>query len=146
MGLVLRCFYVGFGLSWRGLERWLFRGGRIREGWMDKIAKTMSAIAKQLKANFTLSGSTITYDEVFSPTGLLPAIVKRADQLASLCLGYGIGATFEDAEGTKLGTKVKFDEVTPNVVRYMTMTDVLTELMQSAPSKDKTPLDELMYD
>lgn len=113
---------------------------------MDKIAKTMCAVAKQLKANFTLSGNAITYEEVFSPTGLLPAIVKRADQLASLCLGYGIGATFEDAEGSKLGTKVKFDEVTPNVVRYMTMTDVLTELIQSAPSKERTPLDELMYD
>ncbi len=106
----------------------------------------MCAVAKQLKANFTLSGNAITYEEVFSPTGLLPAIVKRADQLASLCLGYGIGATFEDAEGSKLGTKVKFDEVTPNVVRYMTMTDVLTELIQSAPSKERTPLDELMYD
>ena len=111
-----------------------------------ELSKKLCAVAKTLKANFTLNGKPITYEEVFSDTGLLPALTKRADQLASLCLGYGIGATYEDVEQSKTGVKVKFDDVTPNILRYLCITDVVSELMQAAASKDLTPLDELMYD
>jgi intracellular multiplication protein IcmS len=110
------------------------------------ISEKLCAIAKTLKANFTLNGKPITYEEVFSVTGLLPALCKRADQLSSLCLGYGIGSTYEDTEQSKLGVKVKFDESTPDILRYLFITDVVSEIMASAPSRDQTPLDELMYD
>lgn len=111
-----------------------------------EITKKLCAIAKTLNANFTLHSKPITHEEVFADTGLLPAISKRSDQLASLCLGYGIGVTFEDVEGSKLGIKAKFDEVTPNVLRYLCITDVICELMNASPSKDSISLDELMYD
>lgn len=110
------------------------------------IHKKLIAIAKGLNANFTLNDRSITMEEVFSDTGLLPAISRRADQLCSLCLGYGIGISFEEAEKSLLGVKVVFDDVTPNVLRFMCITDVLCELMQSGPSTAVTPLDELMYD
>lgn len=103
-------------------------------------------MAKAMRANFTLNSKPIKYEEVFSDVGLLPALARRADQLCSLCLGYGIGASFEDAKDTKLGIKVKFDEVTPDVLRLLCLCDVINELMNSAPSRDLTPLDELMYD
>lgn len=110
------------------------------------ISKKLAAIAKTLNANFTLNDRSITYEEVFADTGLLPAISRRADQLCSLCLGYGIGISFEEAEKSLLGVKVIFDDVTPNVLRFMCITDVLCELIQSGPSTALTPLDELMYD
>ena len=110
------------------------------------IDKQLCDIAKTLKANFSLNDRLITYEEVFRDTGLLPAIARRADQLCSLCLGYGIGISFEEAEKSVLGVRVSFDDVTPNVLRFMCITDVLCELMNSAPTRDKTPLDELMYD
>lgn len=88
----------------------------------------------------------MSYEEVFADTGLLPAMVRRADQLCSLCLGYGLGATYEDAENALLGTRVVFDTVTPNALRLLCITDVINELIQGGPSKDYTPLDELMYD
>ena len=110
------------------------------------ISKQLIKIAQALKANFTLKDVPISYAEVFSDTGLLPGIAKRADQLCSLCLGYGIGVTFEETEDTKLGYRVIFDDVTPNVLRYFCITDILNELIRSAPSTDQTPLDELMYD
>lgn len=114
---------------------------------MDRdISKCMGLIAVGMNAKFYLNDRFIGYEEVFSVTGLLPAIVKRADQLCSLCLGYGLGATFEEASGALLGTRVNFDEVTPNVLRLLCMTDVLNELIQGGPSRDYTPLDELMYD
>lgn len=110
------------------------------------ISKNLSLIAATMNAKFTLNDNFIGYEEVFSDTGLLPALARRADQLCSLCLGYGIGVTFEEAEKSLLGVRVLFDEVTPNVLRYLCITDVLSELINSSSSEGKTALDELMYD
>lgn len=110
------------------------------------IRKSLSLIAGALNAKFYLNDRFVGYDEVFSDTGMLPAIARRADQLCSLCLGYGLGATFDDAENALLGLRVIFDDVTPNSLRLLCMTDVLSELIHGGPSKDYTPLDELMYD
>jgi intracellular multiplication protein IcmS len=110
------------------------------------IRKSMVAIAASMNAKFYLNDRFVSFEEVFSDTGLLPAIARRADQLCSLCLGYGLGVTFDEAENALLGIRVVFDEVTPNSLRLLCMTDVLNELMQGGPSKDYTPLDELMYD
>ena len=110
------------------------------------ISESMEIIAASMNAKFYLNDRFIGYNEIFLDTGLLPSIVKRADQLCSLCLGYGLGASFEEAEGALLGIRVVFDEVTPNVLRLLCMTDVVSELIQGGPSRDYTPLDELMYD
>lgn len=110
------------------------------------LKKKLMRIAKTMKGNFTLNGRVMSYEEVFSETGLLPGLARRADQLCSLCLGYGIGATFEEAQPSLLGVKVVFDDVTPNVLRYLCITDVLSELIRLGPSPTETPLDELMYD
>lgn len=110
------------------------------------LTKKLSALAKAMKVNFTLNGKPIAYDKVFADTGLLPALARRADQLCSLCLGYGIGISFDEAEKATLGVKIKFDEVTPSTLRLLCIYDVLSELIQSSPSKEGVSLDELMYD
>ncbi len=112
----------------------------------NDISKNMALIAAGMNAKFYLNERFVTFEEVFSPTGLLPAIARRADQLCSLCLGYGLGITFDETENALLGTRVIFDEVTPNVLRLLCMTDVINELIQGSPVRDYTPLDELMYD
>lgn len=111
------------------------------------LKKTLATMSKNWGVTFTLYDKFISYEEVFSDTGLLPAIAKRADQLCSLCLGYGIGASFIEADKSSLlGTKVQFDEVTPMVLRILCLIDIVSELINAAPSRDKVPLDELMYD
>lgn len=117
------------------------------------ISKAMAFVASSLNAKFYLNDRFVSYDEVFSETGLLPALAKRADQLCSLCLGYGLGASYEDAEADTesgaaplLGIRVVFDEVTPNALRLLCLTDVMNELIQGGASSDYTSLDELMYD
>lgn len=110
------------------------------------MSEQLAKIARTMGARFSLNGRPMTVDEVFAPAGLLPAIARRADQLCSLCLGYGIGVTFEEVEGTPLGVKVIFDDITPNVLRMLCITDVVNELIQSTPSGQLTPLDQLMYD
>lgn len=110
------------------------------------IHKSMALIAASMNAKFYLNDRFLSFDEVFADTGLLPAMARRADQLCSLCLGYGLGLSFDEAENALLGTRVIFDEVTPNVLRLLCLTDVVNELIQGGPSRDYTPLDELLYD
>ena len=110
------------------------------------INQAMVMISIALNAKFYLNDRFISHEEVFRDTGLFPGIARRADQLSSLCLGYGLGITMEEAEDALLGIRVIFDEVTPNSLRLLCMTDVLSEFIQGGPSRDYTPLDELMYD
>jgi intracellular multiplication protein IcmS len=112
----------------------------------EKIVGQIASIAEALECHFTLKGDPISIDQVFSKNGLLPAIMRRADQLCSFCLGYGLGLTFEKADSAMLGVSVDFDEATPTALRLLCAADVLIEIMQSAPSQDVTPLDELMLD
>lgn len=110
------------------------------------VSQQLVKVVKQVGARFSLNSRPMTVEEVFAPTGLLPAIARRADQLSSLCLGYGIGATFEQVEGTVMGTKVIFDSITPHVLRMLCLIDVVFELTKTTPKGDVTPLDQLMYD
>ncbi len=103
-------------------------------------------VVRVMGARFSLNGRPMTIEEVFAPAGLLPAIVRRADQLCSLCLGYGIGVTFEEVEGSVLGVRVVFDDITPNILRMLCITDVINELTQGTPRGEMTALDQLMYD
>ena len=113
---------------------------------MNKLIKQCYVLAKALKANFTLNGNPIPYKDVFAENGMFPAIAKRADQLCSLCLGYGLGASFANEEKSMLGVRLAFDEVTPDSLRLLCITDILNELIYTAPSRNTTPLDELLYD
>ena len=114
---------------------------------MDKkFINTLTTLIEKTGAKFTLRDKPIAPIEILSDTGLLPAIAKRADQLASLCFGYGIGVVFEESQNASLGTKVVFDDSTPNVIRYLCIVDVITEIIKSSPPGDPVPLDELLYD
>lgn len=110
------------------------------------ISQQLAAVAKALRCNFTLRDQPVASDQVFSDSGLLPAIMRRADQLSVFCLGYGLGLTFEEAPNTMQGSKVKFDDKTPNSLRVMCATDIIVEFMQNAPTRAVTPLDDLLYD
>ena len=113
---------------------------------MIELKAGLGRIAKAMDLQFTLNGQPVSYDEVFSDIGMLPALAKRADQLCSLCLGYGLGVTFPESEGSRLGIKSVFDEDTPAVLRYVCITDILYELMNAASYKGQVPLDDLLYD
>lgn len=110
------------------------------------ITQQLSAVAQAMGCHYTLKGDPIPYDKVFSPIGLLPAILRRADQLCSFCLGYGLGLTFERSDSATLGVVVQMDSTTPNVLRLLCILDVLYEFMQQAASPEAISLDELMLD
>ena len=82
----------------------------------------------------------------FASAALLPAIARRADQLCSLCLGYGLGGTFDETEDARVGVRVTFDDVTPNVLRLLCITDVLYELIDHlSVALDENYIDEEIY-
>lgn len=110
------------------------------------LTKKICRLAKTMNMSFTFRDKIMTHEEVFAETGLLPAITKRADQLASLCLGYGLGVVFSDNDKAVLGTKVQFDDTTPNILRLACICDVLLELKKHSPNKEVITLDELAYD
>lgn len=110
------------------------------------IIKKLKAVAKSLGKFYTLKGERIDFDDVFSDTGLLPGLARRADQIASMCFGYGIGVTFEDCEEGALGRRVIFDEFTPDALRIFCIMDVLMELIAGNGSSGAVNLDELLYD
>ncbi len=113
---------------------------------MATLNDLMIKAARAMNGRYSLNGRPLTMEEVFSNTGLLPGIARRADQLSSLCLGYGIGATFDNAEGSLLGIDVTFDDLTPNALRLLCMIDVLNELMKGTMRGELTAMDQLMYD
>lgn len=113
---------------------------------MSDFMKHLKLVLTHMGVKFSLHGASMPTEDVLSDVGMMPAIAKRADQLSQLCLGYGIGVTFEEAAETKLGKRVKFDEVTPSILRCLCIIDVINELSRSKDMKGVTPLDELMYD
>ncbi len=113
---------------------------------MADISSVMIKVAKSLGVQFTLHGRPLLLEEVFKSNGLMAGIAKRADQLASLCLGYGIGVNFEETEGAPLGTTVIFDELTPHAIRLFFMIDTLHELTRGARRGESVSLDQLLYD
>jgi intracellular multiplication protein IcmS len=110
------------------------------------ISEQCIQIAQALGVDYTLKGRKITHQEVFAVTGLLPAIAKRAEQLASLSLGYGLGLNITAQEKTMLNKIVEFDQLTPEVIRMLFITDVLYDFMKNRKKNGSVPLDELLVD
>lgn len=110
------------------------------------ISEMLVAVAKELNARFYLLGKMISAEEVFAPTGLLPAFAKRAEERCLFCVGYGLGLNIKDAEQGILNAEVIFDDITPIGLRLAFILDVLCEMIDSSPTNDYTPLDELLKD
>ena len=111
-----------------------------------QLERVLTMLVKRLKISFTFKGKPMTYDEVFSARGLLPGLAKRAEQLASLAIGYGIGAQVEADEETLLGKRVAFDEYTPQTLSILCLLDVICDIARNSPSANVVALDELLYD
>jgi len=113
---------------------------------MVDITQTLILISKQMNINFTLHDKPLRPEEVFAETGLLPAIVRRADQLCSFCFGYGLGVAFVDDERSQLGVKTNFSGATAPTLCIMCVTEILFELSEASPNRALIALDDLMYD
>lgn len=110
------------------------------------IERKLALIAEDLKINFTLNGRLVPKEDVFTELGLFPAIMRRADQLSSFCLTYGLGINFEPNSDARLGVVCHFDDSVPDAFRILCATEIFYELIEAATDKENIPLDDLMYD
>jgi intracellular multiplication protein IcmS len=110
------------------------------------ILQKLPQIVKKMGFQFSLKGKTLSYAEVFAYDGIFPGLMKRAEELSSLCLGYNLGAHYEEAENTLLGKKVSLDDSTPDVIRIMCIVDQIYEIAKMNGNMEVIPVDELLYD
>ncbi len=113
---------------------------------MINFGQSLQLVSKEMNIGFTLHDKAIDLSDVFADSGLLPAILRRADQLCSFCFGYNLGITFDEADNSRLGVKVTFNDEVPNVLRLMCAVEILFELAESAQNRARIALDDLMYD
>ncbi len=111
-----------------------------------EIEKQLCAVADILGCKFVFKGEPIVAEKVFSAKSFLPAIMRRADQLCSFCMGYGLGLNFERSTDAVAGVTVEFDEVTPLALRLLCATDVLVELIQQSATPNQVTVDDLAND
>jgi intracellular multiplication protein IcmS len=112
----------------------------------DNIGLQVAAIAKGIGCKYVLKGKPVNPEDVFLSNGLLPAIMRRADQLSSFCLGYGLGVDFSRADNAMLGVAVNFDDKGANALRLLCAADVLIEIVQNSADPNTVALDELLLD
>ena len=113
---------------------------------VSKLTTILCELAKAKGWDFQLRGRDLTHEEMFAFNGMLPGLAKRADQLALLCFGYGIGVEFEDVEASIIGYQLKLTSDASNVVRLACLYDVLNEIANSAALTGKVQVDELLYE
>ena len=115
-----------------------------RQDQQELIVTKIMAIAKAMNCKFTVKNEEISIEKAFSAAGLLPAIMRRADQLCSFCMGYGLGVTFDRADNSMLGVAVQFDNKIPISLRLLCFTDSILEIVHTSSSSQLVPLDSLM--
>lgn len=110
------------------------------------LGTKLALIAQELKIQFTLNDLDVPHQEVFDERGLLPAIMRRADQLSSFCLGYGLGLTFNDVPNSRLGIEITMNDEIPSALRLLCAVEIIYELVETSADRQHVALDDLMYD
>ncbi len=102
---------------------------------------------KQRGFKFKLYGSYLSDEEVFSETGLITSLIKRADRICNVCYGYGLGVSFTEDENAILSERVSFDDATPNALRLFFIYDAVMELRDGEVKDGVTEisLDDVLY-
>lgn len=111
----------------------------------EDIKKACVALTKKMGVQFVLRSKKITSEEVFSESGLMPAIVKRANQLSLLCFNKDLGIKFEDSEKSMLGVKVVFDEGAMPLFATLCISDTVIEMTHGVRNGEVS-VDDLLYD
>ena len=91
-----------------------------------------------------LKSKQIEHEKVFSTTGLLPSIIKRADQLGMLLFGKKTDTEFKDSEKSMLGVEVCLKAKQP-LTALLCVSDVMFELIKKSKNNN-VDVDELLYD
>ena len=114
---------------------------------MQKLTQFCKSVASKRGLKFALRSKLVDVDEVFSDVGLLPALLKRADQLCMLCFGVSSGALYSEDEKSILGTRVRIEDHVESLPMgvYACMLDTMLEIARGERN-GRIDMDELLYD
>lgn len=112
---------------------------------MDALIQFCMALTRHFELTYVLRSKEVDPEEVFSDVGLLPALLKRSDQLASLCFGVTSGASYKDEDKSMLGTRLILPKKPLPVSSLVCIQDTLLEISRGV-KKNRVELDELLYD
>ena len=111
-----------------------------------RISDALNKIFIAENRKFVFSGKSLPLEQVFAENGLLPGLVKKADEMVNFCLGYGIGASFVEDPNSLLGQRVQFDTMTPNSLRLLFIYEVIMNIAEiSYDNSGSIILDEVIY-
>ena len=111
---------------------------------MTNLLKICYKISDREAVNFRLQSKAIDAEKLFAEEGLLPSIMKRADQLSLLLFGEKTGAKFRESEKSMLGVEVDIESC-EKITAYLTVADVLMELIKNGKN-GIVEVGELLYD
>ena len=111
---------------------------------MEDVLKLCHKITQKKGVSYVLKSKDIESDKVFAASGLLPSIIKRADQLSLLLFGHKTESVFKDNEKSMLGVEVSVKEC-KKLTSLLCISDVLCELIKRSRN-NKVDVDELLYD
>lgn len=111
---------------------------------MEDVLKICNKITQKMQITYVLKSKVIEHEKVFSTSGLLPSIIKRADQLSLLLFGRKTGSEFKDNEKSMLGVEVLITNC-KQLTALLCVADVLMELIKRQKN-NRVEVDELLYD
>lgn len=120
----------------------------ILAGWKVDFFALFRDLFKKQGFKFKLYGSYLSDSEIFSESGLITALIKRADRSCNICYGYGLGVSFTEDNNAILNERVSFDDITPSALRLYFIYNAVLELRTNEESKDgvvEIPLDDILY-
>ncbi|MCP8352366.1 hypothetical protein [Candidatus Synchoanobacter obligatus] len=118
---------------------------------MSDVFKELSGAcikyAKTKEVSFTFKHKSLSPEEVFATFGILPAMIKRASKVMSVCLSVSLCDSYPKEERSYLGYTASITSLplsTPLVMLFII--DVLEEVIAGRGGGEVVALDEFGYE
>ena len=112
-----------------------------------EISTACIKYAKAKDVSFTFKHKSLSPEEVFATFGILPAMIKRASKVMSVCLGVSLCDNYPKEERSYLGYTASMASVslsTPLIMLFVI--DVLEQVIAGRGAGEVVALDEFGYE
>jgi hypothetical protein len=96
----------------------------------------LTELAGRHHRKFMYSSKEVPVDQVFSPTGALPLIVKRANLLSDFLFGESLKVQFKDDPTALTGERLEIADKQHRFTLVMLLYDVLEEVAMNSGDGD----------
>lgn len=104
------------------------------------ISKILLKLAEQRDKTFIYQGQPISLEQVFSMSGGLPILAKRANLLADFLFGESLKVYYRDDPESLTGERLEIDPEQHAFVLLMLLFDVVEEIFVNAGDAQEVTL------